>query len=241
MRGGTIQLGALLWSGSLPVVTALFAALAVTRARRAWIASLVGAAVLAALVGLDDLPRYWVTLLPYAVLLVGLGIERVAPLDARLARALAVGLALVSMPVTALRLYTAWQGPTTERYYEVARMVDGLAGRQGTLLVCGPSPSETIQFASHLKTAHRVWAFSQMQPNVLARVPSGWPNTLAEYLAAPPDVLVVEADYFHAASRQVDSGQPLPPHLELFAALVQQVPYKALSQLAGYIILKREA
>ncbi len=238
LSGAWYQFVALLWSGPLPAIVALFGILAARREDAKLISALFVVGTLATLGSIYELGHYWVALFPYAVLLVGLGIQRVGNASRPMARMLALGLALALVPMAGLRADVARRSAIADGFYKVAEAADRAAPEGATLLVCGPAPAELIQFASRMPVAQPIWAASQMQPPALSRYPRAWSEIQEDYFSSPPGVLVVHENYLRAAvaARQVEQ---FPPSLQLVAMLIDRHRYNVVATVEGYVILVR--
>jgi hypothetical protein len=228
-----------LWLTSLPYIAALFAGLAWSRRRDLWfVMATVAVAVYSVSCPMRDHAHYWVGSFPYVALLIGIAIERMCQLDIRVGWTLASSLAVALVPAIAMQLYIISGLNTFEEFAAIAATVDRLAPPDGTLLVCGRGQSEAIQFASRLSPANTYeWMFQLNEPWA-GILPIPVDEITAQYMAKPPDAIVMLADILKAVS--VDPELPnLTGDLRLVRTLVKGYEYRIVAEQGSYVVALR--
>ena len=223
---------------TLPLIVALFGLLAAHGRYLPLTVAAIAVGVGGCLLTFHNHSHYLVNVLPYVALLIGLGTQRFAQFGAGLPwlSVAAMGILLLPSAVGRVRIVTA--APTHLPFVRIAAETDRLAPEDATLWVCGPLPSEAIQFASRLPAANALcWTF-QMQSPWKDLLPKPWETIQAEYLDHPPDVLVVE----EGIAQEALAGKPksAPEYLQLFRLLPAHHRYRSTASVEGYAILLRE-
>jgi hypothetical protein len=204
---------------------------------------LVLAAVVVGLAGcalpMRNHPHYMANALPYVALLIGLGTRRISAAGRGLGWASVAVVAISLIPGAINRMYMTAAEPNHISLVQVAEAVDRLAPDGATLLVCGPLPSEAIQFASRLPAANRhCWTF-QFQSPWKELLPKPWEEIRDEYLASPPAAIVIRGQGLREALAE-PAPVPMDEYLQLVRLLLQRHRYRIMGVAEGYTILMRE-
>lgn len=184
-------------------------------------------------------PHYLANALPYVGLLIGLGTLRLRQLGPGFPWFSAAALGIILVPAAYQRTRIVAAEPTYLAMEHVAAEVDRLAPPEATLWVCGPIPSEAIQFASRLPAANtHPWVFPMRSP-WKQLLPKPWETIVREYQEHPPAALVVHRGLLQEATA-APPGDSAPEYLQLLRLLLNEQQYKVVAEVEGYDILVRE-
>ncbi len=230
----------LLGSGPLPWIVLVFAVLAASeRRQRAFALAALAVGWGATVLPARNFAHYWASTFPYAALVIGLGTQRLAHMSTWKGWAVSAGLALVV--VRGMCDYLAKFEPRALAAYEnVAAVTDALAPQDGTLLVLGKMPCEAIQFASRLRPANVYeWMFQLIEPNHRI-LPTSLEEIRRQYLAAPPDVLVIEGGQHVCCDADFTPGDTRED-VRLVQAILRRYSYQPAARLGDFEISLRVA
>jgi len=231
----TIQLVMTVWTISLPLLVAAFTCFALTPRNRWFVALNLAVGIGICMITRREYAHYWSNSLPFVAVIIGLGMQRLLELDRGVARRVAFGLAAALVVPACFRAYIAIVNPTHQVMAKLAAAVDAQSPEDATLLVCGPGPSEAIQFASRLKAASMYeWMF-MLRPPYPDILPKKYDQIVEEYLAAPPGVIVVHQRDFQAATSDAESTQ-ISEDRRLVRALLERNDYQFQPPQDGYLI-----
>jgi hypothetical protein len=180
--------------------------------------------------------HYWANTFPFVGLVVGLGTEWLARTSAWKSRALATGLVLVLL--RGMLEYFAsdeFENRTLAAYENVAAAADKIAPQDATLMVMGTMPCEAIQFASRLRPANTYqWMFQFLAPNHRI-LPTPLEEIRGQYLAAPPDVLVIGGGQQTLLEAKIEPGE-MREDVLLGQALLRAHHYRPVAQVGDFEI-----
>jgi hypothetical protein len=228
----------MLASGALPWIIVIFAALAAAARRQAaFVVMMLVVGWVAAMLPARNFAHYWANTFPYAALLIGLGTEQLSRVSTWKAWALAAGLALVVLRGTC-DYFAEFEPRALAAYENLAAATDALAPQDGTLLVLGKMPCEAIQFASRLRPANVYeWMFQFIKPNHDI-LPTPFDEITQQYLAAPPDVLVIEGGQHVCCDPSCSPGEERDD-VRLVQQLLRRHSYEPAARLGDFEISLR--
>ena len=123
-------------------------------------------------------------------------------------------------------------------YENLAAATDALAPANGTLLVLGKMPCEAIQFASRLRPANVYeWMFQFIKPNHEI-LPTPFDEITQQYLAAPPDVLVIEGGQHVCCDPKCTPGEDRDD-VRLVRQLLRRHSYEPAARMGDFEISLR--
>ncbi|MBI2823984.1 MAG: hypothetical protein HYX69_04745 [Planctomycetia bacterium] len=225
--------------GALPFLVVLFASVAAYGRFWPLVASALVAGAISCIAPMHGLGHYCVSTFPYITLFIGLALERIARIDLRLTWSLAAALAVGSTVGAATRMYTAYADPTYLTFLKVAEAIDRMAPPDATLSVCGPEGWEAIQFASRLPAPNTFCMMFQLQPPWVDMLPKPIDAIFADYLAHPPDAIIIEQGVLDAA--QARDGSPGEvAYVRLMRSLLDEHRFRRLPTAEGYAVLVRQ-
>ncbi|HEY4313787.1 MAG TPA: hypothetical protein VGN12_30380 [Pirellulales bacterium] len=223
---------------SLALFWVIFALLAAERRYLPLVAGSAFIGPVGCLLTFHDHPHYLVNALPYVALLIGLGTQRLAKLGPGFPWFSVAAIGISLLPSVSGRLRIVAAEPTYLPFVQIAAEVDRVAPENGTLWVCGPQPSEAIQFISRLPSANVFCWIFQMRAPWKELLPKPWDEIAKEYSQHPPDVIVVHhgiEQQAHTAAGPVKEDE----YLQLLRALLVEQHYTRAAESEGYSILLR--
>jgi len=183
-------------------------------------------------------PHYFANAVPYVAVLAGLGTQRLAQFGPGLPWLATAAVAISVLPTAYGRMQIVADEPAYLELSAVAAEADSLAPQEATLWVCGPLPSEAIQFASRLPVAHMNHWVMFMRSLWKELLPRPWEIIQQEFLEQPPGVLVVHESLLRQALAPAENGAE-PEYLQLLRALLARHRYARVADEKEYAILLR--
>jgi len=184
-----------------------------------------------------DFPHYWANAFPFVAVVLGMALESAARLDLRIARGLAIAMAIAVLPPVVSRMQSNYVAPTLYTIETLAEIANELTPPGGTLLVAGGRVTEGVQFASKLPPANMYeWMF-MLQPTYTGILPKDFGQIRQEYLEHPPTMLVIWDELATEAL-----AQPEPEfstdEVRLIRALFQRHEYRRVAEEGGYSFVR---
>ncbi len=225
----------------LALMLAIFLVLAAHGRYRLFAAALAVVGVGGCLLTFRNHPHYFANALPYAAILLGLGTQRLATFGSGMAWLATAAVMITVLPASYARMQIVADEPMYLELAQVAAKADSLAPLEATLWVCGPLPSEAIQFASRLPVSHMNHWIMFMRTPWKALLPQPWEVIQQEFRAQPPGVLVVHEALLREARTDESShaSDANPEYLQLLRTLLKENRYQQVAEEKKYAILLR--